>query len=741
MKWALLILLLVTTAVAQPNDVPPPLDPKVLLKVTVVGDRREFHMGEIIPIELAFSSRIKDRYRVNEAQYDRSGRMNYEHFVITPPEGAVDPLAEYFDAGMDMLGGLTGFSFLSRKAWTIRLNVNEWLRFTKAGEYKLKVASQRVEVADLQAAGGTSPVTTMSNEVTFKVLPPQPVWEKRVYEKAVAALSLIANASEQTNESKTARSKALETLRFLGTPQATHELVQQLREDWGGGTDCFFGIISSPHRDVAREALEQALADPDHAIGETFLDALSFVESENATREATAAQDDQKAVEKLVRALPNKRGKALHTSLYAALNHVWVRADRQLLPKETTEQLVCQLITTFDDLATEQQAWLLDVRWEQIKSPALLPLLKRYAERDFSNVGPGESGHAQGLTALALRRWFELDPAGARPVFIGEISQPNPRLGAAVFGLLPDATLPEVDKPLREQLVTAKDFDSLSNTASLIARYATSAIFADVVKELDAHIGRTACTVQASLLAYVLRVDPKLARSRVEKAIAARGKEFTACNHGLLSDISVIHYDPVLEEIAIRTLDDRDPQVAADAATALRRFGSAAAEAPLWSAYERWSRRWQGREKQLAKTELDLGEGIYDLTLGRALCEAIATAQGWLTDQDELHRLARINDLPIVRKQCTDQYLAAWEREPLEISLHPLGRAFYATVAQYSVASMAELKAKLAQFPAGTHFVISRWSGEDTATEPYTDEVRAYINDLGMVGGERAAIP
>ena len=101
MKVAVFLLAFATTALAQlPEETPtPPIDPKINFKVSVVGKRNEFHIGEIIPIKLSFSSRINNRHQVNEATYDRSGRMNYERFAVTPADGAEDPLASYFANG------------------------------------------------------------------------------------------------------------------------------------------------------------------------------------------------------------------------------------------------------------------------------------------------------------------------------------------------------------------------------------------------------------------------------------------------------------------------------------------------------------------------------------------------------------------------------------------------------------------------------------------------------------------
>jgi len=150
----------------------PPADPKIVLKVSLASNQREFHIGEAIPLQLSFSSTVKDRYQVNLAQYDRSGRMNYERFVVAPAQGAVDPMPDH-TGGM---GGLTSFKFLGPEPWTIKLNLNEWVRFTQPGEYRLNVVSDRVAVRDPASSFGVSPVTARSNQITLKIVAADPVW-------------------------------------------------------------------------------------------------------------------------------------------------------------------------------------------------------------------------------------------------------------------------------------------------------------------------------------------------------------------------------------------------------------------------------------------------------------------------------------------------------------------------------------------------------------------------------------
>src|SRR6266542_771409 len=350
----------------------PQVDPNVVLKVSIASNQREFRIGETIPLQLSFSSTVKDRYQVNMAQYDRSGRMDYEHFTVSPAQGAVDPLVTYNWGG----GGLTGFQFLSSAPWTIKLNLNEWLRFTQPGEYRLVISSNRVGVRDPSSPSGTSPVTARSNELTLKIVAADPAWQKRIFKDAVANLDAPAPLkAEQMEEYAISRRQAVETLRFLGTPDAVREMAKRMRGEDSSGLDHVYmlGLISSPERSVARTALEEALADPDHPIDINFLYALRMVNSDTNGTKTNWREAQQRVVEELLAALPSKRGKALSISLSTALSQAW---DLNALPQQTTDKLAGQLVSMFDQLPLNEQNTLLSFRWDKIKNPALLPILK-----------------------------------------------------------------------------------------------------------------------------------------------------------------------------------------------------------------------------------------------------------------------------------------------------------------------------------------------------------------------------
>jgi hypothetical protein len=742
MKSAVFLLAFATTALAQvPEETPtPPIDPKIDFKVSVAGNRKEFHIGEIIPITLAFSSRLKNRYQLDEANYDRSGRMNYEQFNVTPADGANDPLADYFSPeSVHIGGGLTNFTVLTTKPWTIQLHLNEWVRFTKPGEFKVRVSSKRVEVLDQSSLYGASPVSTVSNEITLKIVPADPAWQRQVLNDLVAKLN--APESEPPKYQKHAdpdapRRDLADTLRFLGTADAVREMVQQLRhDDRRINHSYFFGIIAFPDRTVPREALAQALTDPDFPITETFLDALQFVERTSKTGDATAEEDEQRAIAKAVQALPNKRNAAARVTLDTILDSAWTRVGVRLLSPETERGLVKRLISMFDQLPLEEQVGFLDYRWHHIKDPALIPVLKRFLEIDLEKVSPQNYTFARQRSGLALRRWFELDPADARPAILGEITKPLPVFGADYLGLLPEETLPEVDETLAKNFTAlADDSWAMHNVASLIARYASGAALPQVLRKLDHHSVDWDCSTQANVLAYVLRVDPMAAKPRIEKTIATRRKRAPGCLHLIFTDIAEIQYGPALEEAAIRALDDSNLELAANAATMLRKFGSPLAETPLWRAYEKWSKHWAGREREL---NIPLAADVDDdrtlqLRLGNALFEALAAGKAWRTDEAKLRQLSNLNKVLSIRAKA-ERYLEDWQDRQVNISVScaPL---FSATVAHYHFDSMGALKEKLSQFPPGTKFLLSSLSiAEGTEGDQHCiEDIRAFVQNHGM---------
>ena len=79
-------------------------DSGVSLTVRFANDASRFHVGEMIPIELAFISKTPGAYEMDTRMYDRSGRLDEEQFHVSPP--GRDPLYNHYNGGL--YGGFMG---------------------------------------------------------------------------------------------------------------------------------------------------------------------------------------------------------------------------------------------------------------------------------------------------------------------------------------------------------------------------------------------------------------------------------------------------------------------------------------------------------------------------------------------------------------------------------------------------------------------------------------------------------
>jgi hypothetical protein len=285
-----------------------------------------YRRGELIPLELSFTSTLSDRYQVNMASYDRSGRMNYEKFLVEPTEGTSDPLLVYYRSGAGALGGgLFSIGILSDTPYVIHLNLNEWVRFDKPGNYRLTVTSRRV----FDAPGGKpfyrGAVRDLeSNSIQLQIVEPDDAWQQSELKKILADFD---NGPPPTRFfSSNQQLAAITRLRYLGSADAARELARHLRGDnnqvdW----DCMLGLIGSPNRIAGYEEMKKLLEDPDFPVSGIFLDAMAMVPldpadaAEHLWQQRDANWKDARS--SLTTAISIKRGEALAVSAKTALEN------------------------------------------------------------------------------------------------------------------------------------------------------------------------------------------------------------------------------------------------------------------------------------------------------------------------------------------------------------------------------------------------------------------------------------
>jgi hypothetical protein len=703
----------------QDGEEQPQTAADVRLVLSVRGDRSTFRIGEVIPLELAFTSSSPKKYQIDKATYDRSGRLGLETWAIQPDGGFDDPLAIYFGSFSAFIGGgLRGFEVLSDKPVVIQAELNEWVRFKQAGRYRVTATSGRVSRLDSSRWRG---VSVTSNEVELTIIPASAAWQERTLEHALAGLDGPKQADAYRDATK--------LLRYLGSEAAAREIARRMRGP-DESSEFMFGLVGSPAKDAGLDEMQDLLASAGFPVTNLFLRTMSVLavtpggSDPPAQREALEARFRQD----LIAAMGAKQGEALAISANSIVEEAAMRS--QELPADVKCKLSEALVAGFDHLPPRMQHNLIEYRWRALDHEAMLPLLRKVAQRyqDFPQLREMNAFESNNASGAALRYWYEIDPAGARPAVLQEITRPKPRFNGEVLGMLPDRELPETDRPLIEHLQECDDFDGMGNLASLIHRYASAAIEPEVTGYLDENSGKLACAAVEPLLAYLVKHDPESARPRLAAAMAAR--EHTGCYHFLLAEVGRLESGPVLEQAAIKALDDSDPEVVETAATYLGEHGSAAAEDVLWTHLSAWSRQWMGREAEFRLVPGGDMAGVNQAGAETNMIQALATGMGWIRSDAKLRRLLELSVGPQQRQQ-VENYTREWQSRPWRIQFIglPAGK-FQIHIVDYQCASLEAAENKLKQFPRGTAF--DWWPSRQDGEEKAMQELSKFAAEHGI---------
>lgn len=703
-------------------------DAPIVLTLRLADGRQQFRPGEIIPIELEFSSATPKRFTVDGGTYDRSGRLTIDEFTIDRLDEVSDPMLDYFGSiGGAVGGGLRGIGVLGEKPYTVRLELNEWFRFDRPGRYTLAVTSRRTTDESVSPPA-VAPVT--SNTTSFEILPRDPAWEA----SALEAARRLLDATPSNPDART----GCRMMRFLGSEAAVAEMVRRYGADADSGCDFEYmaGLFSAANRAAVVQAMEAGLRAADQPVTASYLRTLTtlsvYLEHPElrpaqtretkgrfiAGGEITGRADLVDAAisvysDILTAAIPDKTDRARAITL----------ADAQSVtrPGSSAGSTAAreQLAAAFLALPAERQTTLLEYQWRTVAGPAMLPALRRL-------VAAPPAG-APSLADLALRRLAQLAPDEARPLILREIQRPREGATLKTLGSLPDAELPDLDD------VLAANFEASQSeiTTALVHRYATKRVAPRILASAGDRVGRMACRQQASILAYFLRVDETMGAALLDRAMTSRA---TGCRASI-DEIADLRMTPVLEAQAIASLDDPDPDLVMAAARTLGEHGSPMALEPLRAAFQRWHATWSGRSAELVHSRAAPAPTMRQTMVEDAFRQAIGTGRGWLMRTADLRALQAL----CVTDQCRTQTDHMIHEDDTRIILWRLDEpdASQIELAQYRFTSMAALRDALARYPRGTAFVLERSASEIGGTAAAIAELVAFAAAHGLSIRER----
>jgi hypothetical protein len=702
----------------------------VSLTIRFADSTSRFHVGEIIPIELAFRASIPGKYDMEMRNYDRSGRLNIEAFHVTP--SGRDPPKRYFSSGAFIGGGLGGARELSSEPQIVREDLNEWVALDEPGHYSLYVTSGRVS---RRAPTTAEPVELQSNDLEFDVVAADAAWQQQTLSSSVATL----NMESSTEDEKTA---ALRVLRFLDTPASLHELVFRLgtrgdRSEWNE----IAGLAGSRYQTLVVRELEQQMCAPNIAVTSDFLYVLARLklqlDHDPLPPYPQGDAEQQKVWNERMRA-EEKELKELLDSLYGKTAMI-VASKQRDARAETVQTLLLrsssepgdvkplaglppgEVAAAFLNLSRDQQCSLLMSFWERLKDPAMSAPLKRVAEQPDMNH--------QMLRDVALRRLYDVDPSEATPVILDEIKHPHLDNGmftvnGETLGLLPNETLPQFDDRLAARI---EDRESRTKglDAQLIGRYSTKAILSRVKSVYESAPGQWDCVTEDGFVVYFLRLDPDYGVKRLAQAPSF-------CMTNALPAVIKMHRWSEVEPGIIARLNGPDLNRARQAAETLSKYGSTQAETSLWDRLRKFHEQWEERGNELSMRpgmRTDANEAV---GFQYGLVEAIGKAPAWLLTDDEVTELESMT-LGQERDNVKQWHCTS----PVNVNVSFVGDQIIASVNQYTATDIASLKAKLAQYPSGTKLSLNIFGSPQQvsrvhgATEAIADEHRFELAQPG----------
>jgi hypothetical protein len=188
----------------------------------------------------------------------------------------------------------------------------------------------------------------------------------------------------------------------------------------------------------------------------------------------------------------------------------------------------------------------------------------------------------------------------------------------------------------------------------------------------------------------------------------------------------------VLNDIAVEALDDPRPAIVSEATAYLTFYGRKSDQEPLWDHYVKWTQLWAGKGEVLDR------DGCKASCAGEELGTALISSPGWFVDDPLMSRLV---GMCIGEKMCKRLKDAARAGQvPYRVilpdaSMPPGVEAFGISpycVGQYRLQSFDAFAAKIAQYPAGSKFMLFPTSPRTEDQHRLEEKVQALVQKNGM---------
>lgn len=642
LPFAFLSLLFSSRAMASnPQD--------LAFQLRLVKETPGYHRGELILLEISYSTSTKDKYQVSI-----SSALQGMSIHIVPFDGVLDLNVLRFENGFagSIIGGM---GVLSAQPATRQVDLCSLYRFERPGHYSVGITSTEVSrIKSAEEGGGVEKLTLESNGVEFDVLPPDPAW---------AAAELSSIELELNSPEPGAVDRAVGRLGRLDTAASVRRLLQlYLRPADAAAPEWLLvsTLRESSQFEVIIPALEAALSDPSTNVPSTLPQLLADLHTrkdlgvlppypaddverpEWNARAKRRSELREKYFEQanalLMAGIPKRSGPQRATAIYQAWYDAEVSYRTKPVSPDILSELRSNVLAVENELTHAQRLQFVVIARQTIPHQLLLPMIRSLA-------GDSATAGASFNNIEAFKLWCEDAPEECQSAILTDAVRSRFRTDKNIILLMQEGEHSEVDDPLKEQLSDPKvrqDWGQSQRLSAVVLRAASRNLALPVKAWLTELTGKPGCgaDVEASLLGYLFRIGDPTAGKQLSSQLLDRKDD---CGGQVLRSLHAVRYSDELLPIVTQALNSPNLITVTQVALFLGEHGSSSSQDLLWQRLESLWTAWHDRAPQLQVAPMNLSAGSNPAQqagqLEEALASALANAKNWKLSPAEINRL------------------------------------------------------------------------------------------------------
>lgn len=588
------------------------------VQLSLASDKSSYRIGEPIILELEFSAR-ESGYSVNTTTTELASPI--DELVLSPKTGVYSWLDDYARGNRYS----PDYSFMSalelEHPVKVKLSLNALYRFDQPGRYTVHVVSRRVSQGSIQALRPAGAL--ISNDVSFDVRPMSDLEEA---EEAASLEELIRSAPDL----KTAQQYA-ERLKWLtGDPSTRVKISLFLSPKifYPFGVDVSQGLWLARNRALVVSSLEEAMIDPKHSVeitsGELRIAValksrlLSPYDPSNANPLPLATEQiEHQYLNRIAETLPQRQGESLVRTAITLLTTLAQRKETTTPQFQAARETIIRNFATVNEYQID---WLLNAYGKYLVDERIVPALQEILRQQHAGL------FASARSAV-FKQLFSLSGVSTKPFLIDDICDSNSLTQFDVLANAPFDSLAETDACLLNQIRQFSKGDRrsqiyLQQKASLAARFATTAVYDDLLKIYLRDSSAWDGQARGAMLAYLARYGGESTLPLLESAMPA---DAPTLEPNVSFALFRAYYSPVIDSFLRKRLNSSYARQASEAAYRMAAHGPRENQAILRKRLAEWNAKWSN------KTDIPQDEAALQAELIRAVIHGLK----WQLSEEE----------------------------------------------------------------------------------------------------------